>query len=252
MLASTIHDDRIPLVLLHPFPFDSRFWEPQVARFATERPVMTLDLPGFGDSPALPGEPSLDRWADAVAEEIETAFGGLPVILGGLSMGGYAALRFAARHPGLLEALVLADTRAEADPPEGRAARDEAIAAVRRDGVGPLVEALLPTIIAPDSPPDVWETAREIALDQTPEAVADALAAMRDRPDSLPVLGELGVPVLVLVGEADGRTPRPMAEAMARAARHAWLATIPGAGHLASLEAPEAFDAVLSGFLASF
>ncbi len=251
MLASTIHDDRIPLVLLHPFPFDSRFWEPQVVRFASERPVLTLDLPGFGESEKLPGEPSLDRWADAVAETVEAAFGGMPVVLGGLSMGGYIALRLAARHPDLLEALVLADTRAEADPPEGRAARDEAIEAVHRDGVEPLVEALLPTIIAPDSPPEVWDRAREIALDQTPEAVADALAAMRDRPDSLAAMERLDVPVLVLVGEADGRTPRPMAEAMARAARTSWLVTIPGAGHLASLEAPAAFDAALAGFLAA-
>jgi len=251
MLASTIHDDRVPLVLLHPFPFDSRFWEPQAARFALERPVLTVDLPGFGESPALPGEPSLDAWADAVAETVEAAFGELPVVLGGLSMGGYVALRFAARHPERLEALVLADTRAEADPPEGRAARDEAIASVRRDGVAPLVEALLPTIIAPDSPPDVWDRAREIALAQRPEAVADALAAMRDRPDSTAALERLTVPVLVVVGEADARTPRPMAEAMARAARHAWLVTVPGAGHLASLEAPEAFDAALEAFLAA-
>ncbi len=249
MLAVTIRDDRTPLVLLHPFPFDGRFWAPQIEAFSGSRPVLAPDLPGFGRSEPLPGAPSLDRWADAVAETICQELGQAPVAVAGLSMGGYVALRLAERHPESLEALILADTRAEADPPEGRAARNEAIAAVGREGVAPLVETLLPTIIAPESPPEVWDRAREIALDQTPEAVAAALEAMRDRPDSLSVLERVAVPVLVLVGEHDERTPRPMAEAMARAASSSWLVTIPGAGHLASLEAPEAFDAAVEAFL---
>lgn len=249
-MYTVVSDDRVPLVLLHPFPFDSRFWEPQVAALSGDRPVMTLDLPGFGESEPLEGEPSLDRWADAVAEEIGAEFGELPVVVGGLSMGGYVALRFAARMPERVEALVLADTRAEADPPEGRAGRDAAIERVLAQGTSALVEDLLPTLIAPGTPPEVWEEARRIAAGQAPEAVAAALAAMRDRPDSMEVLAAIEVPVLVMVGELDERTPRPMAEAMARAARHSWLVTLPGAGHLASLEAPEAFNAALRGFLA--
>ncbi len=249
-MYSVVSDDRVPLVLLHPFPFDSRFWEPQVAALSVDRPVMTVDLPGFGESELPRGEPSLDRWADAVVLEIAAEFHDLPVALGGLSMGGYVALRIAARHPERVEALVLADTRAEADPPEGRAARDAAIERVLAQGTPALVEDLLPNLIAPGSPQEAWDEARRIAAGQSPEAVAAALAAMRDRPDSTDVLASLEVPVLVLVGEHDERTPRPMAEAMARAARHSWLVTVPGAGHLASLEAPEAFNAALRGFLA--
>lgn len=250
-MHSVINDDRPILVLLHPFPFDSDFWQPQVDALASSSTVMTIDLPGFGMSESLPGEPSLDRWADAVAEEIDTAFGEIPIVLGGLSMGGYVALRFAARHPHRLEALVLADTRAEADPPEARALRDKTIQNVEADGLEPLIEQLLPGLIAPESPPEVWEQARTIAGRQTPAAVAAALAAMRDRPDSAAVLEDLSVPVLVVVGEKDERTPRPLAEDMARAARSSWLVTIPGAGHLASLETPEVFNAVLKGFLAT-
>ncbi len=250
-MNSVINDDRPILILLHPFPFDSEFWQPQVDALASTYTVMTIDLPGFGMSEPLSGEPSLDRWADAVAEEIDTAFGEIPVVLGGLSMGGYVALRFAARHPHRLEALVLADTRAEPDPPEARTLRDETIRSVESEGVGPLVEQLLPGLIAPESPPEVWEQARAIAGNQSPAAVAAALAAMRDRPDSVAVLQDLSVPVLVIVGEKDERTPRPLAEDMARAARSSWLVTIPGAGHLASLETPEVFNAVLKGFLAT-
>ncbi len=249
-LAHDLEDRRPPLVLLHPFPFDRSYWRPQLADLADLVPLIAVDLPGFGSSPPLPGEPSLDAWADAVEATLAARLGERPAVVAGLSMGGYVALRLAARHPARIEALVLADTRASADTPEGRSGRDAAIAAVRERGVAPLVEELLPRLLAPDADPEAVAAARSIASRQRPDAVAAALAAMRDRPDSTRVLERLEAPLLVIVGERDALTPPEAAAEMAAAARDSWLVKIPGAGHLSSLEAPEAFDAAVAGFLA--
>ena len=246
-LAFDLFDSRPTLVLLHAFPLDRRMWHPQADALAECARVMVPDLPGFGESDAAP--PSLDAWADEIDELLDDLAGGEPVVVAGLSMGGYVALRLAARHPERLEALILAYTRAGADSEEGRAARDQAIFKVRRHGVATLAEDLLGKLFSPQAPPDAVAFAREIILEQSPEAVAAALAAMRDRPDSGPVLPGIDVPTLVIVGADDVLTPPPEAEAMARAIPNSWLVRIPRAGHLANLEAPEQVTAAIRGFL---
>ncbi len=249
-LAYDLDDQRPALLLLHPFPFDRRVWAPQVEELAAEYPVLAVDLPGFGDSPPA-DDANLDAWADRVDELLEATVGSRPVVVAGLSMGGYVALRLAARHPERLEALILADTRAHADTPESRAARDEAAAMVRTQGVGAIAEGLLEKLFSPDAEPGLVQEAREIMLEQSPEAVATALAAMRDRPDSTEVLDGISVPTLVVAGAEDVPTPPADAEAMYRRIPRAWLVRIPCAGHLSNLEAPEEFNAAVRGFLAS-
>lgn len=249
-LAFELHDERPLLLLLHPFPFDRRVWGPQVEALSQEYPVLTVDLPGFGGSPAA-ATASLDLWADQVDELLKDVVGDVPVVVGGLSMGGYVALRLAARHPGRLEGLILADTRAAADPPEGRQARDQAAALVRSEGVGAIAGGLVEKLFSPNADPGLVQRAREIMLEQDPEAVAAALEAMRDRPDSIGLLPSLQVPTLVLVGAEDVLTPPAEAEAMYRQIPRAWLVRLPGAGHLANLEAAEEFNAAVRGFLAA-
>jgi 3-oxoadipate enol-lactonase len=248
-LAFEQHDRRPVLALLHAFPLDRRMWRRQCIELDGLARVIAFDLPGFGESPAGPNPASLDAWADIVEDVLDALVGDEPVVVAGLSMGGYVALRIADRRPGRLAGLVLADTRAAADTAEARAARDQAIFSVRRRGVEALGHDLLPKLLSCEARPEIIERARSMMLDQRPEAVAAALTVMRDRPDSRPVLPRLNVPVLVMVGEEDTLTPPDEAEAMARAIPGAWLIRIPGAGHLANLEAPEAFNRALAGFL---
>jgi len=249
-IAWELDDQRPLLLLLHPFPFDRRIWAPQVEELAQDVPVLTVDLPGFGQSPPA-SSTSLDSWADHVDELVEEQAGGRPVVVAGLSMGGYVALRLAERHPERLEALILADTRSEADTQEARATRERAAALVRSEGVGAVVDDLLQKLLSPKAEPELVRHARNIMLAQTPDAVATALLAMRDRPDSTHLLADIRVPTLVIVGSEDVLTPPADAESMYRRIPSAWLVRIPGAGHLSSLEAPEEFNAALRGFLAS-
>ena len=247
--ARVADDRRPPVVLVHAFPLDGRMWESQRRGLGARTRVLVPDLPGFGVSTGNRVRPDLDCWADDLERRLALSLGPEPVVLCGLSMGGYVALRLSDRHPARVAALVLADTRARADDATGREARDRAIAAVRRDGVVGLVDDLVPRLVAGAASPAVRKRVRRLALDQSPAAVIAALEAMRDRPDSTPVLARLRVPAVVIVGEHDELTPPREAATMAAAVGDGALHVIAGAGHLSSLERPDEFTAVVAGLL---
>ena len=168
-------------------------------------------------------------------------------MVGGVSMGGYVALAFAARHARRLAGLVLADTKASPDSAEARAGRDEAAALVRRPGGARLPRQAAARLLS-DSAPEAVRDAGARPGRSAPEAVLAGLAALRDRPDRRHELAAIDRPTLVLVGTDDVVTPPTEAAAMATAIRKAVLVEIPGAGHLANLEQPTPFCQALSGF----
>jgi pimeloyl-ACP methyl ester carboxylesterase len=236
-----------PLVLLHPFPFDRRYWAPQAAALASAgHRVLSIDAPGFGESSV--GRPfTVLEWADDVAALLEE-LGVATTALVGLSMGGYAALAFAAGHPARLTALVLADTRAAADNPEVRRARAEAVALVGSAGVATYLDRSLPRLLAPDAPPAVLAQARALAVTRA-DQILTGIAALRDRPDRTAELRAIRCPTLVLVGTRDQVVPPEEMRGMSADIPGARFALIEGAGHLSSLEAPRPFLAALGGFL---
>jgi pimeloyl-ACP methyl ester carboxylesterase len=238
---------RPPLLLLHGFPLDARMWRFVVECFRDERAVIA---PNASDLLGLPhGSPSMERMADGALSALEAVAPGTRAIVAGLSIGGYVALEFAHRHPERVAALVLSDTRATADTPDGRAARDAMIREVRERGV---IRGTRPTrvkLLAPDAADDVSAAVDAIIADQDEDTVIACIAAMRDRRDNTATLESLAVPVLVVRGAEDAIIPADVAEGMARAARHGQLATIERAGHVPPLEAPAAFNAALVKFL---
>jgi pimeloyl-ACP methyl ester carboxylesterase len=249
LLAFDLYDGRPTVLLLHAFPLDRRMWRAVGERLQPRARVLAPDLPGFGGSAGVAVEPSLDAWADLLEGWLEVAAGSRPVVVCGLSMGGYLALRLAHRHPRRLAALVLADTHAGSDTDADRANRDERIALVGERGVGALLDTLLPRLVGPTASPAVVAEVRRIAGTQAREAVTGALAAMRDRPDSTPLLQGIRVPALVLVGADDALTPLSVAERTCAELPYGRLRVIPDAGHLSALEAPEPFAEALANLL---
>jgi len=245
------------LLLLHAFPLHRGMWDGLVEALAAgpdrSLQVLRLDCRGFGGS--LQGRDALvmEQIADdAVAlmrhEGIDRA------VVCGLSMGGYAALAFARRHPGRLEALVLADTRAEADSAEAREGRARTAVRVRDEGPGFLADELTPKLLGEttrNERPDVVARVRTMIAEANAEAVAHALEGMALRPDSRPFLEDVAVPTLVLCGAEDQLTPVEAAETLRDGIPGARLEVLPGAGHLANLEAPEAFHRAVASFLGS-
>ncbi len=238
------------VVLLHGFPFASELWEPQIRELSRHYRVIAPDLRGFGASD-LPGDYSIDRLADDVAELI-VALGLKHVVLGGLSMGGYVAFSFYRRHAELLKGLLLSDTRPDSDSDETRANRTRLAGLARRAGSAAVADELLPGLLAAttrEQRPDVVDALRTLMTSQTPGAIASALFAMANRADSRSLLPGMQLPVLVTGGAEDSLTPPGQIEEWAAKIPDFRLAFIPGAGHVANLERPDEFNALVTGFL---
>ncbi len=241
------------MVLLHAFPLHSGMWEPQLHVLSPRWQVVAPDLKGFGgsDAPEDPSAYSMEDYADEVAALLDELGLG-PVVLVGLSMGGYVAFAFLRRHRHRLAALVLADTRPEADAPEVLERRTNQQRQVADEGTTGVIEALVAGLLSEHTrteKPAVVEQVRGL-MDNPPAGFVGALAAMKRRTDATAELDAIDVPTLVVVGEEDGVSPPSVAEAMCQRIPRCRLATLPRAGHLSNLDAPEAFNEVLLSFLA--
>ena len=236
-----------PLVLLHAFPFDGRMWSGTAQALAGHCRAIVPDMAGFGESSLGNGDRSIAGMADDVAvlldsQRIDRA------AVGGLSMGGYVALAFAARHPVRLERLILADTRAAADSAVARAGRADALTLVEKQGVAAFVERQLSALLSPAASEAVREQVRSFGK-QMPEGVLAGIRALRDRPDRQAELASIACPTLVIVGKEDKISPPAEMAGIASAISGARLVEIVGAGHLSNLENPDDFVAALKKFI---
>lgn len=244
---------RPPLVLLHGFPFDRTIWSQQTCAFADKFSVVAPDLRGFGDSAPRPGPTTMDAYAEDVVDLLDH-LGVRSAVVGGVSMGGYAAFALLRRHPQRVRALVLVDTRAAADSAEARKTRNETIGFVRENGAAALAERMLPKLLTPETLRDdapLVSRLRTLMASQSVEGVVGALAAMRDRPDSTVLLAKVAVPTLVVCGERDALIPPEESRALADAVPGARLAFVKEAGHVPNFERPAEFNAVVKSFLAT-
>ncbi|MGZ4596828.1 MAG: alpha/beta fold hydrolase [Actinomycetes bacterium] len=242
-----------PVVLLHAFPLSSAMWLEQRNELSDVARVITPDLRGFGGSRLGDDDPSLDHMADDVAQLLDTMSLDT-VVLGGLSMGGYVAMAFARRHGDRLSGLILADTKASADPPAGRDNRLRIADVLDEQGtIQVLVDDVLPALTGESTKRDrplVNGRVRALLEAAPPAAAAWAQRAMAARPDSFETLKNVSVPALVVVGDEDTLSPPADAEAMASALPDARLVVVPGSGHLTAVESPPPFTAAVRDFLA--
>jgi YbgC/YbaW family acyl-CoA thioester hydrolase len=249
-LAVEVRGEGAPVVFIHGFPFDRTMWRHQLAGLSRWKRI-ALDLRGAGASSAPANGYSVARYADDVVQVLD-ALGIDRAVVCGLSLGGYILFDLLRRHAGRIRAAVLCNTKATADSPEARRGRDEMAALAEREGVGAVAERLLPQLLAPATvaaQPDVVTHLRDM-IGRTPlPGLVGALRALRDRPDSTPMLDSIGVPVLAVAGAEDKIAPVDVMRAMAAAIPGAQFAVIPAAGHLAPLEQPLATSRVVADFL---
>jgi 3-oxoadipate enol-lactonase len=239
------------VVLLHGFPFDRSMWREQAQALSGMCRVVAPDLRGQGETPLGGATLTMGEMAEDVAALLDE-LGVERVVLGGLSMGGYVAFEFLRRFPPRVRALVLADTRPQADTDEARRTREETAQKVLREGMEPLTDSMLPKLLSAatrEGKPDVVERVRAMMLGTKPEGAAAALRAMAVRRDQTDLLPSIDVPTLIVVGGEDTITPPSDAEAMAAKIDGARLVRIEGAAHLSNVERPEEFNRALIEFV---
>ncbi len=248
-LAVEVRGDGPAVLFIHGYPLDRSIWTHQMASLDGWSRIAP-DLRGMGQSDA----PDLGYNMETYAADLAALLDLLRMdeaVLVGLSMGGYIAFEFLRRWRHRVRGLVLVDTRAEADTPEARKNRDAAAATAREQGAEAIADAMLPKILGATTlagAPATVERVRSMMAATPVAGIVGALGAMRDRPDSTPMLPELaGIPALVIVGDEDELTPANQARAMADAIPGANLVVIRSAGHLPTLERPvETTDALLA------
>ncbi len=250
------YDDYGPgpvVVLLHGFPLNRKIWSAQETSVGSMYRVIAPDLRGHGESAVPEGVYTMDTMADDVIELLDVLQMTGPVVLGGLSMGGYVALSLMARYPQRFRALMLIDTRATADTPEAARTREELARTVETTrSTKHVVDAMLPKLFSDETRmkrADLIPPVKAAMERNPPRGIAGALRGMAQRPDRTGLLASITVPTLVLVGAHDAITSVEESRTMAAALPNAQFVVIPGAGHLAPLENSEAANAAILGFL---
>lgn len=244
----------IPLLLLHAFPLDHSMWRRQEP-LAEHLRLIVPDQRGFGSSgDSLPT--SIEQLADDALGLLDALHVTGPAVVCGISMGGYVAQHLTARHPERVAAVILVDTKLEADTPEARAGRADLAAKVGRLGLGILADAMIPRLLADSAEArtaadrgEIETMLRTAILAQSVATVQAALAALGARPDMTAPLRGLAVPTLLVGGAEDAITPPACLEAAEAVLPDAKLLIVPAAGHMTPLEQPAIFNAAVLEFL---
>ena len=243
------------VVFLHAFPLQAAMWDYQVEALEATHRCITIDLPGFGQSPEpeAPATASMARYADMVADALRQV-GVESATFVGASMGGYLVMALLRRHRDLVRQVVLAGTKARSDDAAAAARRSDQQEQLRSGAeVSSLAKGVVESLMSSGSMgrPDLVEYVHALADGASPEGWIAALEAIKGRDDSMLVLreaGKAGVRSLIVVGELDRVTP--IADAMSlRSSLKGELVIIPGVGHLPNIEDPWSFNEALAGFL---
>jgi len=241
------------IVLLHAFPLNAEQWLPQLSRVPPGCRIVAPDLRGFrGVGPAFEDHGLEGVTMDGYASDVLALMTHLEIeraVVGGLSMGGYVAFAMIRRAAARVSGLLLANTRAGADSPEGRANRDRLIALVGREGPAVIAREMVPKLLGATTQreqPDLVDAIDRMIRMNSSEAIAAGLAAMRDRPDSTPLLPAIACPTTIVTGDEYTIIAPSESATMHALIPGSRLVIIQGAGHLTNVEGSDLFSTVLA------
>jgi len=255
----------VPVVFLHPTPLDHHYWLPAVAELGGIRAILP-DFRGHGASALGEGLPAggFARVPDApvltmaqLAADVLALLDALSIekaVFAGCSIGGYVLLELWRQAPQRMRGLAFVCSKPQADGEPALAKRVESIAKVRAEGVEGFFDTMASTLLGAtvrrERPEMIGEVRARMKL--TAEAVVAVQAGLAARPDSLPTVKTINVPVLSVAGGEDGGvTPADM-EAFAQASGGCTSHVLPDAGHLAACEQPERVAELLGDWLGRF
>lgn len=239
----------LPLVLGHGFLMDHEMFAPQVEAIAGTRRVITWDHRGHGRT--VTSSDAFSYWD--LAEDLAALLDHLEVgraVVGGMSQGGFVALRFALQYPERTAGLVLIDTQAGQEDPEKSLQYDLMHDVWVTDGPNDQLLAMVAAIIIGNKRPEsaAW-AAKWKARD--PKALTQIYRTLMDRDDVTPRLGEIHAPTVVIHSVDDVAIDMPVAEELCRRLPECrGLVRIEGAGHASNLTHPDPVNSAIEGLLA--
>ncbi len=246
------------MLLIHGYPLNRRLWQSQISGLSGIARLIAPDLRGHGETPPFPAPApnpqtySMELLAEDCVQLLDDLQITQPVIVGGLSMGGYISLALYRNYPERVAGLILAATRASADTPEGKINRDKAVEIVRQGGAPAIAQSMIQRMLASQTykyRPDLVDVVMDIMLATSVEGITGDLLGMRDRTDSTASLPNITVPTLIVHGMDDQLISLDEVRTMEASIPGATLIIIPGAGHLVNLEQPEIFNQAVRDFI---
>ncbi|MGD0183341.1 MAG: alpha/beta fold hydrolase [Terriglobales bacterium] len=240
-----------PVVLLHPFPANHNLWKPAAQALTTRYRVILPDLRGHGESGIGDGPATMEKHAADIArlldhEEVRRA------AFVGVSIGGYALFEFWRKYRARANAIILCNTKAQADTPEARAVRLQAATFVLDRGTELFFGSMIPKLMGKttrDTRPDLVEGALRMMRTMSPEDVAMVQRGMAERQDSVETLKTINVPTMLVTGDEDILTGVGEAELMRQNISGSEIKLIAKAGHYSPWEQPEEVGKLLRQFL---
>lgn len=240
-----------PIVLVHGWPLSGRLFTKNMAELAQNHHVIAIDLRGYGrsDPPENPSEVRVDTYAQDVLAAMDE-MGIDQAVIGGMSMGGPTVLSMYQMAPERFTGLLLIDTVAAAAPPQEKQLWLGWGENIRANGVGAIPEATMDEMLTADARMQRADLVNLISSMMTSASEQGAIAgtqALAYRPNFRPMLGDIDVPTLILVGKQDSIYPYEFAQYMQQHIPDAELEILGDASHAAILEAADqANEAILT------
>ena len=247
----TGNENNQSVIFIHGFPFDHKMWDLQVDYFKKDYHCITYDISGLGESPVGDGQYTMEGFVDDLFNIIES----LKInkhILCGLSMGGYIALRAIERNEEKIKALILCDTKSEADNNVGKINRAKGIKEINEIGAEKFAESFVQKCFSQEFVKTNREEYEQVVMrskESDPVGLKGCLLAMAGRTDTTGYLDKIKIPVLVLCGELDQLTPPSVMKSMSDRIASSEFHTIPKSGHVTPVENPQVFNSTVEKFL---
>lgn len=240
------------IIFIHGFPFTSELWSKQLEGLNKSVTGIAYDIRGFGASTTNHDFFSIDLFAKDVLALSKRLCKG-PVILCGISMGGYIALRAMEIAPQLVSGLILCDTNAMADSNESKLNRFASIDSITKDGLADFAGNFIKKVFSPSSlnkKSGITAGIYSMIIRNSVKSVCATQLALASRTDTSSILSTIKIPTLLIRGDEDHITTNEQMQFLLTAIPEAEYHIIENAGHLPNYEQPDLFNKVINAFIA--